>query len=701
MGLLSVGTPLAWEDSLEFLQYVKKHGVLQFINKWKRLKTRANDSFLWGDEVEYITFYLPKDQKISRISLNGSQLMDNLTKRLELLQKQTNKSTPVKFLPEYGSFMIEATPGAPYGSYSSDLRLVEANMRLRRELVESILGEDEYVLTVVNHPRFGVGEFTHPPAPPRGPIAMSAFVPDLAINPHPRFGFLTQNIRTRRGSLVDIRMPLFIDEFTAEQKDASEIKVDAMAFGMGCSCLQVTFQARNIAESRHLYDQLVVLGPIMLALTASTPFHHGQIADTDVRWNAIAQSVDDRTPGERGVAPLKDGEQRIPKSRYDSVSSFISSEPPFKDKYNDTELVINEEALTQLLDGGVDELLARHIAHLFIRDPLVIFSEIIVIDDEESTNHFENIQSTNWQTCRFKPPPEKSDIGWRVEFRSMEISLTDFENAAFSVFIALINRAILFFQLNLYIPISKIDANMATAHINDAVRKEKFYFRSSIKKSRPEDSDEFDEYSMDEIINGSGSRPGLIPIVKEYLNVIQCDDETRNVVDGYLSLISRRASGELMTQAQWLRRFVQLHPDYKKDSIISEEVCRDILDAQRRITHGDLVVPQLLGQYSASSSHQNSSVAEVSAHTSSRQSARVKTVSEEDFSPDRINGVRLRGNSGVDFNVLDLFRGDDCVCHYLNNPPEAYGENQECSPGICGAPSASGCACHPGGSASD
>lgn len=54
--------------------------------------------------------------------------------------------------------------------------------------MESILSEDEYVLTVVNHPRFGVGEFTHPAAPPRGPIAQSAFVPDLAINPHPRFG---------------------------------------------------------------------------------------------------------------------------------------------------------------------------------------------------------------------------------------------------------------------------------------------------------------------------------------------------------------------------------------------------------------------------------------------------------------------------------------------------------------------------------
>lgn len=29
----------------------------------------------------------------------------------------------------------------------------------------------------------------------------------------------------------------------------------------------------------------------------------------------------------------------------------------------------------------------------------------------------QNIQSTNWQSLRFKPPPPNSDIGWRVEFR--------------------------------------------------------------------------------------------------------------------------------------------------------------------------------------------------------------------------------------------------------------------------------------------
>lgn len=69
---------------------------------------------------------------------------------------------------------------------------------------------------------------------------------------------------------------------------------------------------------------------------------------------------------------------------------------------------------------------------------------------------FQNIQSTNWQTMRFKPPPPYSPIGWRVEFRPCEAQLTDFENAAIVCFVVLLTRTILSYQLNLLIPISKV-----------------------------------------------------------------------------------------------------------------------------------------------------------------------------------------------------------------------------------------------------
>ena len=51
----------------------------------------------------------------------------------------------------------------------------------------------------------------------------------------------------------------FYDLFLAAD---DEIVMDSMAFGMGCCCLQVTFQARDMDESRRVFDLLTPLAPI-------------------------------------------------------------------------------------------------------------------------------------------------------------------------------------------------------------------------------------------------------------------------------------------------------------------------------------------------------------------------------------------------------------------------------------------------------
>jgi glutamate--cysteine ligase catalytic subunit len=246
------------------------------------------------------------------------------------------------------------------------------------------------------------------------------------------------------------------------------------------SLQQVTFQARDVDESRYLYDQLAVMAPIMLALTAATPIFKGRLADVDARWDVIAQSVDDRTPAEAGLLPIAElatvadprmagsGIRRLPKSRYDSISTYVYHCSGDKrcartfEIYNDISCPIDEKTKSMVDDAGIDSNLAHHIAHLFTRDSLVSYAgKIEELDDTLSTDHFECIQSTNWQTCRWKPPPPRhseSDphIGWRTEFRSMEVQLTDFENAAFTVFIVLVTRVLLAFDLGIYIPLSKV-----------------------------------------------------------------------------------------------------------------------------------------------------------------------------------------------------------------------------------------------------
>jgi len=402
------------------------------------------------------------------------------------------------------------------------------------------------------------------------------------------------------------------------------VYMDAMAFGMGCCCLQVTFQARDVAESRHLYDHLAVLSPILLALTAATPIARGVLLDTDVRWSIIAQSVDDRTVAERTGEPSAStshpqmaggGVRPLPKSRYDSISSYIcnhldGTDPKAKtEQYNDIDAPLDPEAYQMLLDGGVDPILARHIAHLFIRDPLVIFKENVELNDDERTDHFENIQSTNWQTVRWKPPPAGAPIkgakhiGWRTEFRSMEVQLTDFENAAFTVFVVLVSRVILYFDLNLYTPLSKVDENMQRAHQRDAVNTQKFWFRQSMmpccgdaKKehegSRRRSSSsscgdlDFQECSIYEILTGKERFRGLVPMIMAYLECIKTDTHTMDVVSNYMQFVCARASGELMTPATWIRKFVHNHPDYKKDSVVSDRIATDLMQTCHRIGCG-------------------------------------------------------------------------------------------------------------------
>lgn len=315
---------------------------------------------------------------------------------------------------------------------------------------------------------------------------------------------------------------------------------------------------------------------------------------------------------------MKHDRWRIPKSRYASNSTYISQDPRLRKEYLDPDLVVDESIKRRLLDAGMDELLATHFAHLFIRDPLVIFSEDLEELDLNKSDHFENLQSTNWQHMRFKPPPSgKGDIGWRVEFRSMEIQITDFENAAFSIFIVLITRAILSFGLNFYIPIQRTTENMETAHARNAVLDHKFYFRKDPFPRRavryPQQSSngstfssatssavntpppspplgpielEYELMSISDIVNGcpDGSFPGLIPLVESYLNSVNVDVETRCFLARYLDLIRKRADGTLWTGARWMREFVAKHPSYKHDSVVSEEITYDLVKAVEEMT---------------------------------------------------------------------------------------------------------------------
>lgn len=584
-----------------------------------------------------------------KLSLRQADILEALANDEELVKQgggvpginEGNKNGPSRpaptFHPEFGRFMLESTPGRPWGIDPRDLLDVEPDMKLRRKIAKDHMNANEFPITLTNFPLLGDRKSITPFYPPSGDRLRSQFVPDEIANPHIRFPTLAANIRARRGRKVQINVPIYHDEKTPqpfndptvdydmvtwpEDDDVRNgavkqdcVYMDAMAFGMGTCCLQITFQSKNIDEGRKMYDQLSPIGPILLALTAATPIYKGFLVDTDVRWNQVSRAVDCRTPEELGEKPLKNNRWRIPKSRYASNSTYISQDPRLRPEYLDPNLVVDEDLKAKLVDGGMDDLLATHFAHLFIRDPIVIFAEDLKELDLNSTDHFENLQSTNWQHMRFKPPPPGSNTGWRVEVRPMEIQISDYENAAFAVFVVLITRAILSFDLNFYIPIPLTTENMETAHKRDAVLNDRFYFRKDpvmkpevtvngaspaqsrsntpdLKDSRPSTptgpvEDEYELMTVDEIINGKAdsSFPGLIPLVESYLDSINVDVETRCELAQYLALIKGRANGRLWTAAKWIRHFVREHKEYKKDSVITDGMAYDLVKAAERIT---------------------------------------------------------------------------------------------------------------------
>lgn len=779
MGLLTEGTPLSWQETKKVGDYIKEHGIQQFINLYNRLKERSKDCLFWGDEVEYMLVKLDSETKRPKLLLKAAPLLEKLN------EAENNFDEDLKTIwrPEYGAYMVEGTPGKPYGPRMIHFNTVEANMKRRREEVMKLLSDDNeaFAMTLSSFPRMGCEDFTIPPyrPDPINGVSRSLFFPDEAIYPaHPRFKTLSRNIRERRGDKPSINIPIFRDTHTpnpfredfslhvacfydkggddndcgngddndcgngddndcdnrgngndgegvkikgytkekvsAKNKktntgstsinkaattkatphsttkatapitttksttpttttksttpttttkataaataataaaEANHIYMDCMGFGMGCCCLQVTFQACNICEARQLYDQLTFLCPIMLALSASSPIYKGYLSDHDCRWDIISASVDDRTKEERGLEPFKENKYIIPKSRYAPISCYLS---PCSDPYNDLDPPFDLDIYNQLMDNGIDKYLAKHIAHLFIRDPISVFSEKIDLDDNEDTDHFENIQSTNWQTMRFKPPPPKSDIGWRVEFRPMEVQLTDFENAAYVVFVVLLTRVILTYKLNFVIPISKVDENMRTAQKRDACRQHKFWFKKDIstcytpkeaesfccgsrkdkgegnggvngetsqhggvngerdenemmngvvnaerESKKSQKDEEYQLLTIHEIISGKpGCFPGLKPLIERYLkSVDDCDVDTSCTITQYLNLIEKRASGELLTMAQWTRQFVLKHPQYKHDSKVADSTAYDLLRECKDITFGLKEVPGFLNKH--------------------------------------------------------------------------------------------------------
>eukprot|EP00826_Nyctotherus_ovalis_P050274 TRINITY_DN6146_c0_g1_i3.p1 TRINITY_DN6146_c0_g1~~TRINITY_DN6146_c0_g1_i3.p1 ORF type:complete len:667 (-),score=139.94 TRINITY_DN6146_c0_g1_i3:179-2179(-) len=663
MGYLKIaGPPLSYQDLQKVKAYVKKHGIVQFINLFRNFSSlciQGDTANKWGDETEHHIIYWDHEAGEAKLLINAGEFRD--------LFNEVRGETNVQLQPEYGSWMLEATPCSPFTSLSlHSVSQLTLHFRNRRDVMASFLAlfGNFSLSNISSYPLLGVNNYAtripaltkciksaetisreslgksepklfevcrrdSDPAKEEAKVqteqllalqsnqySQSLFTTDEAINPHPRFPTLSKIIRERCGEKVCITVPLFADTKTSLAVSKTEpypglIYMDSMAFGMGCCCLQLTYQAHTVEHARYLHDQLLAVSPIFAALSASAPIYKGKLADIDLRFTVIAQSVDDRTKEERDP----NSSHYIPKSRYSHNSHYISNHDSVMEHHNDTlKLKVDPEHLKLLEDAHIDKRLAYHIASLFVRDPLVVFEKGIELNDQETTAHFENLQSTNWNSIRFKPPPSfDSPIGWRVEFRPMDIQLTDYENAAYSALICLLVKLLSTYNVNFIIPISMGDENMVRAHRRDAVLTERFLFRKNIVVQKykeldldktkylrsslkaPAEREEVIEMTVAEILEGKPDieYKGIFPLLRELIEESEGTGEDKEQLNEYLNFLLLRAKGTYKTGAKYIRDFVRSHSDYKFDSLVSEKINYDLLRHLEEINNADAKVVYL------------------------------------------------------------------------------------------------------------
>ncbi|CAE7154698.1 unnamed protein product [Rhizoctonia solani] len=218
MGLPVFETPLDWEESHKHADYIREHGVTQFLNIWERQKGRKDDPFRWGDEIEYMVVSYDEEGRDARLSLRQTEILP----KIQELERQLRESQPEKadsvpeFQPECNRYMLESAPGSPYNDSIESLLSVENDMRNRRKLARTYLLPNESLMTMTSFPRLGVREpFTHPETDPAdGAANESLFIPECITSPNARFPSIIANVKSRRGSKIAANVPIYFDTNT-------------------------------------------------------------------------------------------------------------------------------------------------------------------------------------------------------------------------------------------------------------------------------------------------------------------------------------------------------------------------------------------------------------------------------------------------------------------------------------------------------
>ncbi|KAI8866909.1 GCS-domain-containing protein, partial [Ramicandelaber brevisporus] len=321
MGLLTHGNSLPWDIIKLHAETLRSRATSQLIKIYNVNKDRSGDTHLFGDEIEYSIIRFDHGKREAKAALLSHEALDLLNGKF--------KSEEADWQTEVGRFMVEGIPGTPYGASTDDLLDVEKNMKARRKQANTVVAaintaggdgdasslSSTKVVSITTYPRLGCGSDTLYPAGlvVNGPILHSPTLPDKVVTGHERYRHAGYNFAARRNGPLRAFMPVFKDKstpspFVYNHPDCAGIEIpddhiylDNAVYGPTCSCLQVTMQANNLNQARRLYDQLTVLAPLLMAVSAAAPIFHGHLLDSDCRWGVLEACLDDRSQYECGL----------------------------------------------------------------------------------------------------------------------------------------------------------------------------------------------------------------------------------------------------------------------------------------------------------------------------------------------------------------------------------------------------------------
>ena len=116
MGFFTItGKLVTYEEYKEYIETYKKNGLKQFMRNYNCHKDRQIErkDLHWGEEMEYALFDLNKQGDKPKLVCNALEHIQEFNKEAEA------NNGDISLTIEFGSWMVEAVPSAPYDSPES------------------------------------------------------------------------------------------------------------------------------------------------------------------------------------------------------------------------------------------------------------------------------------------------------------------------------------------------------------------------------------------------------------------------------------------------------------------------------------------------------------------------------------------------------------------------------------------------------